>query len=396
MARVLYISYTGLLEPLGQSQVLQYLVGLSRDHEIELISFEKPDQFADIDQKQTLAKQLTGAGIYWHPLKYHKRLSILATAYDLICMYRKALQLDRQAAFDIVHCRSYIAAIAGAWMKKRRGTKFIFDMRGFWADERVDGGIWKAGGLLYRGAKRVEAWLLLNTDFLVSLTKAGVVEIKKFPYMQGVELHSAVIPTCTNMALFKRVSSEAKNKALTLGMVGSVGTWYLFNEMLDCVACIFAANPESRLLVVNKSDHALIRQKLAALGIANDRVEIVAANYNEVANYIGRMDFGLFFIKPVFSKKASAPTKLGEFLACGIPCLTNAGVGDVDDVLQSSQTGICLQSFSPEAFTEAHRQMCDLLQDQELAGRCRQTAEKYFSLEQGVADYQRIYRELIS
>jgi len=150
------------------------------------------------------------------------------------------------------------------------------------------------------------------------------------------------------------------------------------------------------LLVVNKSDHALIRQKLAALGIANDRVEIVAANYNEVANYIGRMDFGLFFIKPVFSKKASAPTKLGEFLACGIPCLTNAGVGDVDEVLQSSQTGICLQSFSPEAFTEAHRQMCDLLQDEELAGRCRQTAEKYFSLEQGVAEYQRIYRELMS
>ena len=27
--------------------------------------------------------------------------------------------------------------------KKIFGTKFIFDMRGFWADERVDGDIWK-------------------------------------------------------------------------------------------------------------------------------------------------------------------------------------------------------------------------------------------------------------
>ncbi|MEQ9209860.1 MAG: hypothetical protein RLN96_08475, partial [Pseudomonadales bacterium] len=253
-------------------------------------------------------------------------------------MLQKAFQLDRQKSFDIVHCRSYIAAIAGAILKKRRGTGFIFDMRGFWADERVDGHIWKAGGLLYRGAKRVERWLLLNTDYLVSLTKAGVAEIEKFDYMQGVALRSAVIPTCTNMAIFQpQPASGAGNNTRTIGMVGSVGTWYLFDDMLQCVARIFAANPDTRLLVVNKSDHEPIRQKLGQHGIDQDRVDIVAANYREVASYIGQMSFGLFFIKPVFSKKASAPTKLGEFLARGIPCLTNAGVGDVDEILQSSR-----------------------------------------------------------
>ena len=397
LARVLYVSYTGLLEPLGQSQVLQYLVGLSEDHEIELISFEKPAQFADLDEKLTLSSQLADAGIHWHPLTYHKRFSLLATPYDLACMLQKALQLDRQKSFDIVHCRSYIAGIAGAILKKRRGTRFIFDMRGFWADERVDGGIWKAGSLFYRGAKKVERWLLLSADYLVSLTQAGVVEIEKFPYMQDVNLRSAVIPTCTNMSLFQpHLSSRAKDNAITIGMVGSVGTWYLFNEMLQCVARIFAANPDARLLVVNRSDHALVWQQLADLGIANDRVEITAANYSEVASHIGRMDFGFFFIKPVFSKKASAPTKLGEFLACGVPCLTNAGVGDMDAILESSKTGICVQAFSSEAYDAAYQQIIELLKEEGLAERCRQTAEQYFSLEQGIADYQRIYRELAS
>ena len=377
--------------------MLQYLIGLSEDHEIALISFEKPEQFAGRDRVLALGKQLTEAGIDWHPLKYHKRFSLLATAYDLACMLRKALRLDSQKSFDIVHCRSYIAGIAGAILKKRRRTRFIFDMRGFWADERVDGGIWKAGGLLYRGAKKVERWLLLSTDYLVSLTRAGVVEIEKFPYMQDVKLRSAVIPTCTNLSLFQpQPVSGTTDNALTIGMVGSVGTWYLFDDMLQCVKRVFAANADAKLLVVNKSDHALIRQKLADLGIANDRVEISAANYSEVASYIGRMDFGLFFIKPVFSKKASAPTKLGEFLACGVPCLTNAGVGDMGGILESSRTGICLQAFSPEAYDTAYQQMIELLEEEGLAERCRQTAEQYFSLEQGIADYHRIYQELAS
>ena len=41
--RVLYLSYDGALEPLGQSQVVPYLVGLAaRGAAITLVSFEKP------------------------------------------------------------------------------------------------------------------------------------------------------------------------------------------------------------------------------------------------------------------------------------------------------------------------------------------------------------------
>ena len=42
---ILYLSYTGLLEPLGQSQILNYLQLLSKDYgqNISLITFEKPE-----------------------------------------------------------------------------------------------------------------------------------------------------------------------------------------------------------------------------------------------------------------------------------------------------------------------------------------------------------------
>ena len=39
--KILYISYDGLLEPLGQSQILSYLKILSKDFSISVLSFEK-------------------------------------------------------------------------------------------------------------------------------------------------------------------------------------------------------------------------------------------------------------------------------------------------------------------------------------------------------------------
>ena len=45
--RALYISYDGMTDPLGRSQVLPYLQGLSeRGHEITLLSCEKPARMA--------------------------------------------------------------------------------------------------------------------------------------------------------------------------------------------------------------------------------------------------------------------------------------------------------------------------------------------------------------
>ena len=44
---ILYVSYDGILEPLGRSQVLAYLEGLSNRNKIYLISFEKKADLND-------------------------------------------------------------------------------------------------------------------------------------------------------------------------------------------------------------------------------------------------------------------------------------------------------------------------------------------------------------
>ena len=85
MTHILYISYDGMLEPLGQSQVLAYLKRLADGRRIHLISFEKAEDWANVVARERLASDITASGIVWHPLRYHKRPTALATAWDIAC-----------------------------------------------------------------------------------------------------------------------------------------------------------------------------------------------------------------------------------------------------------------------------------------------------------------------
>src|SRR6476660_3720346 len=138
--QVLYLSYDGMTDPLGQSQVLPYLIGLGKNgYRFTLISFEKPERFGIA--KDAIASLCANNGIEWHPLMYTKNPPIFSTLRDIGSMKSTIKMLQKSKSFDIVHCRSYIAALTGLWMKKQWGTRLIFDMRGFWADERIDGGL---------------------------------------------------------------------------------------------------------------------------------------------------------------------------------------------------------------------------------------------------------------
>lgn len=397
--RVLYISYTGLMDPLGQSQVLQYVLALGRSgHQMAVLSFEKPDALNDTDRVAAMQALCDEAGVDWRPRVWHnKPIGILATLYDLVAGRAQAIRIAHEIKAEVVHCRSYIASLMGLAVKRATGAKFIFDMRGFWPDERVDGGIWSRSSLVYRVFKRVERILFLNADHIVSLTKAGIREYEAFDYMQGQPPKSTVIPTCTNLDVFQ--PQDAPGDGFTLGYVGSVGSWYLFDDVAKAVARAFVKRPDARFLVITQGNHDLVRKALETAGADLDRVEVRSADFSEVAHQIARMDAGIFFIRPAWSKRASCPTRMGEFLACGKPCLANGGVGDVAEDLQETGTGIALQPIGTEgvnfsSLNVALDTLFDMAADPEMRARCRSAAEKRFSLATGVAAYSGIYQRL--
>jgi glycosyltransferase involved in cell wall biosynthesis len=395
---ILYISYDGILEPLGQSQVLSYLEGLSNERAVHLISFEKTSDKKNKPLYDKISARVDKSDIHWHPLTYHKKPTAIATLWDILNATILSFWLVLRHRLKVVHARSYVASITALLLKRFLRIRYVFDMRGFWADERIDGEIWPKNSYLYRIAKRFEKSFLLNADVVVSLTHKAIVEMRSFSYLDKNMPNFKVITTCTDLELFKPKAdfndADRKNKPLTIGYVGSVGVWYLFEEALDYYKLIKEIVPDARLHIINKGGHNYINECLDKEGINKNLVLLETRDHKGVVHAMQSMDAGLFIIKPLYSKISSMPTKLGEFLGCGVPCICNSGVGDMADIVSGKCVGVVLDSFEKKEKRESILRLLKLIKDPEVKNRCRETAIEYFSLKDGIDSYKSIYNSL--
>ena len=396
MAKVLYISYDGVLEPLGQSQVLNYLKILSSEHDIYLLTFEKSTDLTS-NNYQLVFDECKEHGIEWVHLDYHK--SLLGTYVDII----KGLFISTYICFkkkvNIIHSRSYLPSLIAFLLKKTIHTKFIFDMRGLWADEKVDSGVWDKTGFLYKIVKSLEKVFLLNADKTISLTESGKKEILSFDYLRNKDINLSVIRTCTDLDLFKtNVLSEKKDgffkNKFVLGYVGSVSLWYDFPRAILFFKYLLEIKENSVFYIINKGEHAEIKEMLNNHSLSEDSYIIESKTHSNVPLAMQRMDAGIFFLESYYSKVASAPTKLGEFLAMGLPCVTNKNIGDVDLILEGTPGGLVLNNFDTKTLEDSVKKLIELTENEHIADSCRKIAKTYFSLKEGATIYSKFYKDL--
>ena len=382
--KVLYITYDGLSDPLGQSQVLPYLEKLSSmGVKYTVLSFEKKSQLPKemYDKFNIIA------------LKYHKKPPVISTLYDIIHGTIRAFKAIKKDQIDIVHARGYVSAVIALFLKKMLKVKFVFDMRGFFADERAEAGLWKKGGFLYKAAKRLEKSFFLLADHIVSLTENGERAIQAFEYMEGRKACITVIPTCVDLDKFKPKSVAAKTSAHYLIYAGSISTWYMPQEMIDFVNVARKnLNNCQFLLLTQEDDYTNVLLKKRGIDFA----KVLSADHDDVPGHMSLADAGVAFYKPGFSRKACSPTKLGEYLACGIPVIINSGIGDSDDMVESEGVGVVVKSFCEDEYVKAVKKLTNMLSEGEkLTARCRNTAQKYFSLKNGSNKFYNIYEEVL-
>lgn len=401
---VLYLSYDGLTDPLGQSQILPYMLGVADSGvNIIIISFEKRRVF-EIN-RLTIEVQIheNSERITWYPLIYTKYPPILSTVWDIIKLKRKIATLDEK--IDIVHCRSYITSLVGLMLKRSKGVPFVFDMRGFWADERVEGGIWNLNNpfikFVFKYFKRKEKEFLMESDHTISLTYKAAEIIQRWK-LKPSPLSISIIPTCVDTTIFDvnnidRGTSELKRQALKIDRgqfiityIGSLGSWYMLDEMLDFFSVLLTKIPEAVFLIVTKDEASFVWRKVRERNIDTARIRVTSASRTEVPVLINISDWSIFFIKPVFSKSASAPTKLAEITALGKPVVCNSGVGDIDNIFKYNYLGVCLSSFTKDEY----KKTVDLMLENKRKSVDTEFVKQSFGLNIGLSKLLDIYGNL--
>lgn len=428
MARTLYICYFGVREPLVQTQVLPYLRELKKGIfnaktqsgkdakvliepgpgtsdetptvklEVSLLTFEPNREGKDLADFEKVRADLAAEGIEWDWLPYHKRPSAIATAWDI---FRGAFHIWRRIGrFDVLHGRVHVPTLMAAIARKLslKRPKILFDIRGFFPEEYTDAGIWPENGLLYRGAKRVERWLMKEADAFVVLTERA----KEILFDETEQRPVEVIPCCVDMKRFASATPESRKairEELGIGdrrvgvYVGAFGGWYMAEETAEFFGAMRKHDPNTFVMILTQSKHEMIEPLLKAQGFSENDYFIAKVPSTEIPRYLSAADLAVSFIKPCYSKQASSPTKNAEYLACGLPIVANAGIGDVDQLVRGLRVGSLLEQFDVKSYSNA---IDEIEKIGDASQHCRDVSYKEFDLQNvGGVRYGRIYRRLL-
>lgn len=407
----LYLCYFGLREPLVQTQVLPYLRELAAGGlKVSLLTFE-PDFKKKWNDEQINAARaaLSGQGISWHVLPYHKSPSVPATFYDVLNGARFIHGIVRRERIDVLHARSHVPATMGAIVKNLSGgrVKLLFDIRGFFPEEYTDAGVWKENGGLYHTVKRVERWLLNKSDGFVVLSEKARQILFAESAESGFDKFNRpveVIPCCVDLQKFEAANEVARREVReklrldgrrVIVYVGSLGSWYLGDEMADLMAAAREQDPQTFALVLTQSPPELMTERLKRRGFTDDDFLVTRVSPAEMPRYLSAADVALSFIKACYSKLSSSPTKIAEYLAAGLPIITNGGVGDVAEVIEADKVGAVVEDFSRASYLKVLQEIEILRQKGDLAAKCRESARRRFDLsEVGGAKYRFLYQRL--
>jgi glycosyltransferase involved in cell wall biosynthesis len=364
---IVYVTHDSLSEGIGMSQIVPVLLGLTKaGFSVGVISCEKrkpPSQ---------LVEMLGDQNILWKPINFGRNGAIGGVGR----IVRIGLNLP---SAKVYHCRGDISATATSLRTKK---PFLWDVRGLWLDQKIIQSNLQKKYLVIFFAKLLEKRSASKASAVSTLTSA-VYPVLRSRHPKMTSKHS-VIPTCTDLNKFAFSPSLPAKKTLLLSGV--------FNNYydLDVTRGFIQKYKESfNLLVIWCHGVEAVRSEL---GVGESTVKVLTQS--DMPDEIANSSFGLAICKENVGESLLGvmPTKVAEFLSTGRPVVVSKGLGDLDLMLSEFKAGIVLNSGSLD---KSVAELEILLQDPSTPLRCRELAEKYFSMELAVEKYVAVLKGLI-
>ena len=387
---ILYISFDGLLDPLGQSQIIPYIDHISKLGNLTVISLEK-----DFRVKSSKKLIIT---FNWIFLYFTKKFKFFSKLYDFITILIYSIYLCKKKNINIVHCRGHLPAMIAYILKKIYKIKFIFDFRGFWIDERVDNGSINKNLLLDRALfkilKKLEKILLNNSDAFIFLTRFAANEVKK-KIKKKILLQ--IIPCATDYNIFKK--KNIKNNYLPkkkkyLCYLGSLGGVYLLEEMLNFYYYLNKFDNKYKFLFITNNTK-IIKENIIYYNNKVLRKNVIIKNLNrkQIPKYLQLCDYAISFIRPTWARKSSFPTKISEYLSMNLPIIYNYGLKGVDDFFSKNKLGKGIKIKKKYSNSDI-RKILENLKIYKNNAKLRSVSKKLLSMEVANKNYSKIYEKI--
>lgn len=394
--RITHITLDGLSSDLGQSQVLAVTERLqSMGWECTILSLE-PQGIAR-ERLQQLEARLAVDGIRWlHDAYRPGRGGAFGNAIAMSRMVGGVLQRT-----DLFHSRSYFGAFFPSIAGTFRHVPYVFDTRAYWVDEKIEAGRWFRDPVSRAIARRVERELYARASAVVSLTELAAEEVRRGEFGR---LHPAnrsiCIPTCVDYDKFRMDRGEPPDPFVRTGRivayVGSLNPSYEFRTAVRLAAMILDRDPDAKFLALT-SQVAPMSALVQELCIPSSRSLVRSVPHDEIHHWYPWTDVGLMLlVKPIRAKRASMPTKLGEFFATGVAPITHGANSEIADWVRRTGSGLALDDLSMPSLEKAADFAAFGAREIEVRKRARLVAEPHFSLDSAAARYDALFRRVLA
>lgn len=369
MRPLTYLTFDSLQEGVGASQALSYVLKISRNREVRVISFEKKAP------SSSLLETMANNKVTWTPLDFG-RFGVLG---GISRVSRMARRIDRKT---IVHARGNLSAISALI---RLPHRWIWDCRSMHSDQRLSLSKAKNRRLVYVVMRIIEMLLAKYSSKIIVITNSVKSEFV-LRYKIPIE-KMQMISTCADIEKFKKSDFPNLDKIRIL----LSGTFSPAYDLIQINKIIYEMRKRSPV-------HVTVAASLGATASWADIPydEYLSVPHDEMPSLIAKSHFGfsIWHNDLGVCLKSVASTKTAEFLSMGRPVFINSKQGDFRDLFGMYEIGVVTDASDDESVKKYVDEMLALLKNPETGEKCHRLAADHFSLADGVNKLLEVYKEL--
>ena len=372
-------------------------------HRFALMTFEQSKYKLEFDQASEMRRKLKDEGIFWYPLPYHKRFSLIATAFDCLSGVLRGIGIAIRHKPRVVHSRASIPAAIALAIAFVCRLKFLYDADSRLSEEYADTGHWSRTGLAFRVTAWIEARARNRANSIVVLSERLRLQFER-EFL--VRAPITVIPCCVAIDEFRYSSAVRDSRRAQLNLddekllvyVGKTGSRYLVNEMFEFFRTAREKIGRLRLLILSADSPDSFQRIADEQAIPRTDYSVIRASRGEVSEWLSAADAGLAFIRSAGCETGSSPIKIGEYLAEGLPVVITSGIGDYSELIERENLGVVIRDLDTDGYRECADSLVRLWAEQDrVRQHCQEAARRYVSLDGiGAIRYRNVYEGLLA
>lgn len=223
-------------------------------------------------------------------------------------------------------------ALTGLFSKLILRKKWIIDIRDLWIDASISLGFIKEGGLFEKISRYFMYICFKNADMVCTTTEGVASKLQLRYNIQNI----AIIPNGVDPDRFCPKVESKKNQIIYSGNVGHA------QDLRNCILAMkeIVKSKDIKLLIVGDGDIKEELEELVKLENLEDTVIFKGlVPRDEIPKMISESLIGIAPLKKLECLDYAAPTKVFEYMACGVPFL-GCGMGEIELLAAESGAGV--------------------------------------------------------